>query len=320
MTTAEKKLRPAGQTGSDDDIRLLDWNRRLMPLLLLAAIVPLLGFANPNTAVLWVVIVVDFVSWAIFFVDLVVRRRLVPEYLHSGWGRVDLLIVIATFPWFLLVPGAARFIVLFRLARVVRLVAIAVNMPSVRRLIGRLNRLAIVSGIILMLCSFIALRSDGPSDNFDNFGDALWWGIVTMTTTGYGDIVPDTTVGRLSGAFLMLAGLTLLGALAASVSSFLTTGDSARDAATPADAASGDGTGGTTDADDAAGTPGNDAGSSVAASEEAVAALHVEVTALRRELAGLRGVLGPAPEAVGDGDAGADAGADADVASPGSGA
>lgn len=316
MTTAEENPRPAGQTGSDDDIRLLEWNRRLMPLLLLAAIVPLLGFANPNTAVLWVVVVVDFVSWAIFFVDLIVRRRLVPEYLHSGWGRVDLLIVIATFPWFLLVPGAARFIVLFRLARVVRLVAIAVNMPSVRRLISRLNRLAIVSGIILMLCSFIALRADGPGDNFDNYGDALWWGIVTMTTTGYGDIVPDTTVGRLSGAFLMLAGLTLLGALAASVSSFLTTGDSARDAVSPTDGSNDGGTSGTS-ADDggAAGTSGDDAWRAAVASDEAVAALHAEVTALRRELAGFRGVLGPATGATGaDGGQG-----NPDAASSGSG-
>ena len=262
-----------GRTGGDDDVRLLQWNRRIMPLLLLAAIVPLLGFANPRSTLLWVVLVVDFVSWAIFFVDLVVRRRLVPEYLRSAWGRVDLVIVLATFPWFLLVPGGARFIVLFRLARVVRLVAIAVTMPSVRRLIGRLNRLAMVSGIILFLGSFVALRADGPGDNFGNFGDALWWGIVTMTTTGYGDIVPDTTIGRLSGTVLMLAGLTLLGALAASVSSFLTTGDNARDSALGDPVA-------------APARPLQPVG------EETLAAIHEELGALRRDLRDLRGMLG----------------------------
>ncbi len=288
MTTAETSPRPAGQTGDDDDIRLLGWNRRAMPLLLVSAILPLIGFTNPDNYAMWLVVAVDFLTWAVFLVDLVVRRRLVPEYLHSGWGRADLLIVLGTFPWYLFVPGAARFVVLFRLARVVRLVAIAANLPSVRRLVGRLNRLALVSAVILFLCSFVALRADGPADNFDNFGDALWWGIVTMTTTGYGDIVPDTTVGRLSATVLMLAGLTLLGALAASVSSFLTTGDSARDNAAPVDGSSGDTASGvrpTTGADDEA--------AASAASDQAVAALHAEVTALRRELAGLRGVLGP---------------------------
>jgi len=288
VTTAETSPRPAGQTGDDDDIRLLAWNRRAMPLLLVSAILPLIGFTNPDNYAMWLVVAVDFLTWTVFLVDLVVRRRLVPEYLHSGWGRADLLIVLGTFPWYLFVPGAARFVVLFRLARVVRLVAIAANLPSVRRLVGRLNRLALVSAVILFLCSFVALRADGPADNFDNFGDALWWGIVTMTTTGYGDIVPDTTVGRLSATVLMLAGLTLLGALAASVSSFLTTGDSARDNAAPVDGSSGDTASGvrpTAGADDEA--------AASAASDQAVAALHAEVTALRRELAGLRGVLGP---------------------------
>lgn len=314
MAADPTPLDAGGRTGGDDDVRLLEWNRRVMPLLLLAAIVPLLGFANPDNTLLWVVIVVDFVSWAIFFVDLIVRRRLVPEYLRSGWGRVDLLIVIGTFPWFLLVPGGARFVVLFRLARVVRLVALAVNMPSVRRLISRLNRMALVSGIILMLCSFVALRADGPSDNFDNFGDAMWWGIVTMTTTGYGDIVPDTTIGRLSGTFLMLAGLTLLGALAASVSSFLTTGDSARDtaaqmspppatasvSAAPAGAGPDSPPSGTAGAAvSAAGGPvgGSDSGR-VEVGQEALGAIHDEVAALRRELAELRGLLGDHREVV----------------------
>lgn len=306
MTSADTSLRPAGQTGDDDDIRLLAWNRRTLPFLLLSAILPLIGFTNPDNYALWLVVAVDFLTWAVFLVDLVVRRRLVPEYLHSGWGRADLVIVLATFPWYLFFPGAARFVVLFRLARVVRLVAIAVNLPSVRRLVGRLNRLVIVSAIILFLCSFVALRADGPADNFDNFGDALWWGIVTMTTTGYGDIVPDTTVGRLSATVLMLAGLTLLGALAASVSSFLTTGDSARDAAraggSTTDGASGD--------QPTAGGKDDDEADASAASDAAVAALHAEVTALRHELAGLRGILGPAPGAAGnDGPAGSGAGA-----------
>jgi len=278
-------------SGGDDDDRLLAWNRRIMPLLVLAAIVPLAGFSNPDSNLLWVVVAVDFVSWAVFFVDLVVRRRLVPEYLRSGWGRVDLLIVVATFPWFLLVPGAARFIVLFRLARVGRLVAIAADMPSVKRLISRLNRMALASGILLFLCSFVALRADGPADNFDNFGDALWWGIVTMTTTGYGDIVPDTAVGRLSGTVLMLGGLVLLGALAASVSSFLTTGDSATDSGVePADP----GVPPTGDRPDA-GATGTDAPISVgdggATGDAMLAAIRDDVAALRRELHDLRGEL-----------------------------
>ena len=56
---------------------------------------------------------------------------------------------------------------------------------------------------------------------FATFGDSLWWSVVTMTTVAYGDMVPVTAAGRLVGVVTMLAGLAVLGALAASLTSFL---------------------------------------------------------------------------------------------------
>ena len=220
-----------GYTGDDDDVRLVDWNRRVMPWVLAAALLPFVGFGEGISPSGLVIIAIDIGSWLVFLVDLIVRRRLVPRYLHSAWGRVDLVIVAATFPWFLFIPGAGRIVVLFRLARLARLIILAASLPTARRLAGRLGRLALASAIVMLACSYVALRADGPSDNFDNFGDALWWGIVTMTTTGYGDIVPDTTTGRITAGVLMVSGLMLLGALSASVASFLTTGDRAREEA-----------------------------------------------------------------------------------------
>ena len=41
-------------------------------------------------------------------------------------------------------------------------------------------------------------------------GDALWWAVVTVTTVGYGDIVPESTAGRLVGTALMLAGVSAI--------------------------------------------------------------------------------------------------------------
>lgn len=47
----------------------------------------------------------------------------------------------------------------------------------------------------------------------------MWWAVETVTTVGYGDIVPDQTIGKLIGAFLMLGGLSLLAVVTAAITS-----------------------------------------------------------------------------------------------------
>ena len=48
---------------------------------------------------------------------------------------------------------------------------------------------------------------EGHRDNINTFWDAVWYSVVTMTTVGYGDIVPKTILGRIAGMIIMLAGI-----------------------------------------------------------------------------------------------------------------
>jgi len=57
--------------------------------------------------------------------------------------------------------------------------------------------------------------------DFDGVGDALWWAMQTVTTVGYGDVVPEHLTGRLIGVALMLQGIALLTVITASVSATL---------------------------------------------------------------------------------------------------
>ena len=45
---------------------------------------------------------------------------------------------------------------------------------------------------------------------FTDIGLSLWWSVTTVTTVGYGDIVPESTAGRIVGAALMLTGVSLI--------------------------------------------------------------------------------------------------------------
>jgi voltage-gated potassium channel len=55
---------------------------------------------------------------------------------------------------------------------------------------------------------------------------SVWWGIVTITTVGYGDVAPVTPEGRVAASVLMLLGMGLFSAITATITSFvMTTGD-----------------------------------------------------------------------------------------------
>jgi voltage-gated potassium channel len=57
--------------------------------------------------------------------------------------------------------------------------------------------------------------------DFSSLRDAMWWALQTVTTVGYGDVVPHDTVGRLIGAILMLNGIALLTVVTAGITAML---------------------------------------------------------------------------------------------------
>lgn len=58
-----------------------------------------------------------------------------------------------------------------------------------------------------------------------SFGDALWWSFVTTTTVGYGDISPETTLGRITAATLMMVGIGFIGMLTGTIATFFLSKD-----------------------------------------------------------------------------------------------
>ena len=67
-----------------------------------------------------------------------------------------------------------------------------------------------VATVALGLALVAAILELLIDSGINGFGNAMWWAIVTVTTVGYGDVVPETTVGRIVGAGLMLVGVSAI--------------------------------------------------------------------------------------------------------------
>jgi Ion channel len=83
--------------------------------------------------------------------------------------------------------------------------------------------LAGATAVLALAVGFLVTITD-PKD-FHTFGDGIWWAVVTLGTVGYGDIVPHTAWGRVLGSVVILAGVTFISFLTATVTSLFVTAD-----------------------------------------------------------------------------------------------
>lgn len=161
---------------------------------------------------------IDLVVCFFFFLDFGIRFRAARnKWRFMRWGWIDLL---ASIPAGLLFAGR-----LVRMVQVIRVLRAIKSMNMIWRILFR-NRaeglFASVATATLLLVAFgsmtmLLVESPNPESSIDTAEEALWWAFVTVTTVGYGDYYPITTLGRVVA--LMIAGVGLFGSFAAYISS-----------------------------------------------------------------------------------------------------
>lgn len=142
--------------------------------------------------------------------DSVMRRRL--RYILSPLAVLDLVVIA---PLFLgaFVTTDLRELRIFRLLRLLKLVRFSPALSSLGRVVVAERRalfatLVVMTGLLFLSSTLMyhVERAVQP-DKFGSIPDALWWALATLTTVGYGDVVPATAVGKIIAGATMVLGL-----------------------------------------------------------------------------------------------------------------
>jgi voltage-gated potassium channel len=148
-------------------------------------------------------------------------------YFIGSRGWLDLLGSIPSFGFFHL-TALLRLARLSRLARITRVLGGQKRKELISDIIENRSSYAtfitiLLAGIVLSVASILVLQAESkaPDANIVNGGDALWWALVTITTVGYGDFYPVTSIGRIIAFFVMVSGVGIIGALASILASVL---------------------------------------------------------------------------------------------------
>ena len=150
---------------------------------------------------------VEWIFTLLFSIELLVRIYCLERpllYLKSFYGIVDLIAILPT--WLVLLVPGAHGLVIVRILRVLRIFRILRLMEFVGEaglLIDALKRslrqiLLFFFSIFMVVTLFAALMYtiESPEAGFTSIPMSMYWAIVSMTTVGYGDIVPATALGK----------------------------------------------------------------------------------------------------------------------------
>ena len=165
--------------------------------------------------------IVEWILTIIFSIEYILRIYISPKplrYIFSFWGFIDLLSIIPTY-FSLFFFGYHYFIVLriFRLLRVFRILKLVrFNKESIfllKALKASSHKITIflsaVVTIVILLGTIMYVVENGEN-GFSSIPQSIYWAVITLTTVGYGDIVPHTVLGKFISSITMIIGYAIL--------------------------------------------------------------------------------------------------------------
>ena len=163
----------------------------------------------------------EWVFTLLFTIEYILRIYSIKKpfkYIFSFMGIVDLLSILPTYLVFLYPP--VRFLVDIRIIRLIRVfrifklsrylrganlmqIALRSSQPKIIVFLLSVSLIVIVLGTLMYIV-------EGQANGFENIPKSIYWAIVTLTTVGYGDVVPLTSLGQLLASVIMILGYGII--------------------------------------------------------------------------------------------------------------
>ena len=167
---------------------------------------------------------IAWIEWGftlIFTIEYGLRIYCSPHrwrYMTSFYGVVDFLSVIPTYLALFFVGAnyllVVRLIRVLRVFRVLRLVKYLSEANILMRAMLATRRKILVFFVFVLVLSVlfgsVMYLVEGPDRGFTSIPISIYWTIVTITTVGYGDITPQTSIGKAIAALAMLTGYSII--------------------------------------------------------------------------------------------------------------
>jgi voltage-gated potassium channel len=163
----------------------------------------------------------EWLFTSIFTIEYILRVWITPnrwKYIFSFYGIIDLIAILPAF-LAIFIAGAHSLIIVrsFRLLRVFRILKISrytnAGQSLLKALIASRAKIEVflfaVITIVLLVGTLMYLI-EGEINGFTSIPKSIYWAIVTLTTVGYGDLTPITTIGQFLSSILMILGYAII--------------------------------------------------------------------------------------------------------------
>jgi len=190
-------------------------------ILISFAVVVIASIPNTNTEIKHIYFIIEWGFTILFSVEYILRIATHPKpikYIFSIWGLIDILALLPTYIGIFWGGNhSLQAIRILRLLRAFRILRLTRFSQEAELLMDALENnfykilvfMAFMFGVVIILGTIMYVLESG-NPGFSSIPQSIYWAIVTVTTVGFGDVVPITVVGKLLASLTMLIGYVII--------------------------------------------------------------------------------------------------------------